>query len=303
MLANISQLYIFGEVLFNSFEESEPVLGGTPFNVAWHLSAFGAHPQFLSAVGSDELGKSVVKAMSGWGMDSNLLQITPDFPTGTTDVRLQDGERHNDIRDEVAWDYISDQSLPVLSDSDWLYHSTLALRHQNNQKLLVKLKGSRQSKTFVEVNLPSPWWDKDSVISGLQYAECVKLSTKDLRLLSEADEFSSEEVIQAAAEDFRIRNNIVDILVTRGGQESFVIDRSGEFISAGPVPESPEVVDTIGVGEAFTSVAILGLLNDWGWQTTLTRANEFVSYIISQRGATFSNAAVYQDFRTLWGMP
>jgi fructokinase len=130
MLSNESQLYIFGEVLFNSFGESEPVLGGTPFNVAWHLSAFDARPQFLSAVGSDELGKTVVKAMSGWGMDSNLLQIIPDFPTGTTDVRLQDNKRRYIIPDDLAWDHISDQTLPVLNDTDWLYHSSLALRHQ-----------------------------------------------------------------------------------------------------------------------------------------------------------------------------
>jgi fructokinase len=269
MLSNESQLYIFGEVLFNSFGESEPVLGGTPFNVAWHLSAFDARPQFLSAVGSDELGKTVVKAMSGWGMDSNLLQIIPDFPTGTTDVRLQDNKRRYIIPDDLAWDHISDQTLPVLNDTDWLYHSSLALRHQGNQNVLDKLKSNRQSKVFVEVNLRSPWWERDTVISSLQYAECVKLSIDELKILSESDGFSSEEELHAAVGEFRIRNNIVDILVTRGGQESFVIDRSGEHISAGPVPESPEVVDTIGVGEAFTSVAILGLLNDWGWQTTL----------------------------------
>ena len=303
MLSNNSALYVFGEVLFNSFEGSEPVLGGTPFNIAWHLSAFDARPQFLSAVGSDELGKTVFKAMSGWGMDPGLLQVLPDYPTCTADVQVHDSKRRYIIPGDVAWDHISGDTMPILGDSDWLYHSTLALRHQNNQNLLMKFKGSSKSNTFVEVNLRSPWWDKDSVVSSLQYAECVKLSINDFKLLNKGDDFLSEEELHTAVGEFRIRNNIVDILITRGGQESFVIDRSGELFSSGPVPESPEVVDTIGVGEAFTSVAILGLLNDWGWPTTLNRANEFVSYIISQPGATFSNAAVYQDFKTLWGMP
>jgi len=33
-------LHIFGEVLFDHFPDGSRVLGGAPFNVAWHLQAF-----------------------------------------------------------------------------------------------------------------------------------------------------------------------------------------------------------------------------------------------------------------------
>ena len=42
---------IFGEVLFDRFPDGSVVLGGAPFNVAWHLQAFGRAPLFISTGG------------------------------------------------------------------------------------------------------------------------------------------------------------------------------------------------------------------------------------------------------------
>jgi sugar/nucleoside kinase (ribokinase family) len=44
---------VFGEVLFDRFNSGEEILGGAPFNVAWHLQAFGDNPQFISRLGQD----------------------------------------------------------------------------------------------------------------------------------------------------------------------------------------------------------------------------------------------------------
>jgi fructokinase len=47
---------IFGEVLFDNFPDKQ-VLGGAPFNVAWHLQGFGDNPLFISRVGDDSRGR------------------------------------------------------------------------------------------------------------------------------------------------------------------------------------------------------------------------------------------------------
>jgi fructokinase len=302
MLSNNSLVCIYGEVLFDCFEGMEPTLGGAPFNVAWHLQAFGAQAHFLSAVGDDEFGNKVLRTMAEWGMDTSLMQFCPGYPTGTVDVEVRDNEPHYTIRDNVAWDHIADQSLPSLDASCLLYHGSLALRHNNNRAVLANLTSERLNKTFIDVNLREPWWDKDSVIASLQFATCAKLNIDELRLLSNVEFSSTEEDVQEAANEFRIRNNIVDILVTRGAEGAFVIDRLGNCVSAGPAPQCPGFVDAVGAGDAFSSIAIMGLLNDWGWQTTLARAQEFASFMVGQHGAICSNNAVYQDFKTLWGM-
>ena len=49
-----AQPLVFGEVLWDCFPDGQQVLGGAPFNVAWHLHAFGISPLFVSRVGQDE---------------------------------------------------------------------------------------------------------------------------------------------------------------------------------------------------------------------------------------------------------
>ena len=55
---------VFGEVLFDTFPDGSAVLGGAPFNVAWHLQGFGLTPVFISRVGDDARGRQVLAAMA-----------------------------------------------------------------------------------------------------------------------------------------------------------------------------------------------------------------------------------------------
>ncbi|MCK9397903.1 MAG: PfkB family carbohydrate kinase, partial [Methylobacter sp.] len=68
-----NRITIFGEVLFDHFPDDSCVLGGAPFNVAWHLQAFGREPFFISRVGQDRLGDSIRSAMRSWDMDLSGL--------------------------------------------------------------------------------------------------------------------------------------------------------------------------------------------------------------------------------------
>ena len=94
-----TRLCVFGEVLFDHFPDGRRVLGGAPFNVAWHLQAFGEAPRFISRVGADApRGTFVVLDVEGlrtcaldelglatcWGADA-----PPDSPmVGLTAVMM-----------------------------------------------------------------------------------------------------------------------------------------------------------------------------------------------------------------------
>lgn len=54
---------MFGEVLFDHFPDGHVVLGGAPFNVAWHLQAFAKAPMIVSRVGNDPLGHQIRQSM------------------------------------------------------------------------------------------------------------------------------------------------------------------------------------------------------------------------------------------------
>ncbi len=86
------RITVFGEVLFDCFPGGEQVLGGAPFNVAWHLQAFGQRPRFVSRVGEDEAGRRIRRAMSDWGMDTDDLQRDPRHATGQVQITFSGGE-------------------------------------------------------------------------------------------------------------------------------------------------------------------------------------------------------------------
>ena len=115
-------LCIFGEVLFDHFPDGKRVLGGAPFNVAWHLQAFGRAPRFISRVGADAEGRSVLNAMRDWGMDTQSVQVDERLPTGRVSVAIVDNEPAYDIVADCAYDTIKPAPQPLPSPSG----STLA---------------------------------------------------------------------------------------------------------------------------------------------------------------------------------
>jgi fructokinase len=129
---------VFGEVLFDRFPDGHAVLGGAPFNVAWHLQAFGERPRFLSAVGDDAPGRQIRQAMADWGMDLDSLGTDPEHATGEVVVSLEGGEPSYDIRPDRAYDHIAPPAAGP--GCDLLYHGTLAVRGPRSAQALTRLR-------------------------------------------------------------------------------------------------------------------------------------------------------------------
>ena len=75
----------------------------------------------------------------------------------------------------------------------------------------------------------------------------------------------------------------------------------GEFAQVKP-SYTLEVVDTVGAGDAFTSVLILGLTSEWPLELTIQRAQDFASLIVGQQGATAQEHIFYQAKVADWDL-
>lgn len=283
-------LQLFGEVLFDRFPDGRSVLGGAPFNVAWHLQAFGEAPRLVSRVGADEDGEAIQSAMADWGMDRSGLQVDPHLPTGRVEVGLVDGEPHYDIVHPVAWDAIEATTGP----GGWLYHGSLALRDARSRSALDALAAAEGLRIFLDVNLRPPWWDRETVLARLADAHWVKLNEDELDRLAPAGENLAERA-RALFE----RNDLEGLIVTRGAAGAVVLDPTG-VAGAAPAAERVTVVDTVGAGDAFSSVMIHGLRRGWPLETALERALAFAAAICGQRGATVADPAFYAPFLDAW---
>jgi fructokinase len=287
---------IFGEVLFDCFPDGNSVLGGAPFNVAWHLQAFGLSPLVISSVGDDELGKKVKAAMQSWHMRTEGLQLDPLHPTGSVDIEFKQGEPYYSIVEHRAYDYIDAALLPPLPEDKLLYHGSLALRNKVSREALTALKASNTGTVFMDVNLRDPWWQKEHVQQLADDADWVKLNEDELTQLGVGN-----GDIQSRADTFLHKHQLTGLVVTLGEKGAIAFTSSGEYAEVRPAI-TQTVIDTVGAGDAFTSVLILGLSHNWPLEQTVQRAQNFASMLVGQQGATVHNHEFYRAIIADWNL-
>ena len=285
---------IFGEVLFDCFPDGNSVLGGAPFNVAWHLQAFGLSPMVITSIGDDDLGTKVKSAMLDWNMDTRGLQLDPLHPTGSVDIEFIDGEPRYTIVEHCAYDYIDAGLLPSLADNRLLYHGSLALRNQTSREALSTLKHQHSNTVFMDVNLRDPWWQKDRVLELADDADWVKLNEDELLQLG-----SGTGDYQAQAREFLNTHSLKGLVVTLGAKGAIALTDNGDYAEVAP-SQTLEVVDTVGAGDAFTSVLILGISYQWPLEQTMQRAQSFASLMVAQQGATVHDQDFYRTMIADW---
>ncbi len=285
---------VFGEVLFDRFPDGSAVLGGAPFNVAWNLQALGLPPIFISRIGVDDLGRRIVAAMEGWGLDTVGLQRDRRQPTGTVEITLEDGEPRFDIAPACAYDFIEADELPRAGADAVLYHGSLALRTPVPHLALKRLRELAGGGTLVDVNLRAPWWERADVLSLLHGARWAKLNDDELAKL-----VPREPDRERRAAHLLAQAGLECLVITLGADGAVVHGREG-WAHRVPPPRPGEVKDTVGAGDAFSSVVMLGLARGWPWQVTLERAQNLASAVVGLRGATTDDRSFYETFRRAW---
>ena len=84
-------------------------------------------------------------------------------------------------------------------------------------------------------------------------------------------------------------------MVTCGSKGAFALGPDDATMQVRP-EQVQEVKDTVGAGDAFTSVLLLGLLHSWPLEKTLNRAQRFASAVVGLRGAVSTDSSFYQQY-------
>ncbi|MDG6773977.1 carbohydrate kinase [Thiomicrorhabdus sp. ZW0627] len=285
------EILVFGEVLFDCFQNGERVLGGAPFNVAWHLQALGDNPKLISRIGDDELGRMILMAMRRWEMDVTHVQVDPKHPTGKVEVTMIHNEPNYRITPNCAYDFISAERMFSLPRRGILYHGTLGLRNEVSRKAFSHLlQCCPELSVFLDVNLRSPWWKKEEVYHWLEKARWVKLNEHEIQQLELGHDDTEE-----AMEKLKMQFGLEQVILTLGEKGAMVLGHDGEFHYVVPT-KADHFVDAVGAGDAFTAVYIHGLLSGWGISESLQSAQKFASQVIGLRGATTNDSDFYREF-------
>lgn len=300
---------VFGEALVDDFG-GDQVVGGAPFNVARHLAAFMAPQLMITRVGADRNGSLVRAEFERFAMSARGLQLDPIEETGRVLVE-RSGEGHRFIiLSGQAYDFIDvDAALAALCDirPQALYFGTLAQRGERSREALFALLGAATATRFLDLNLRAGQCDSDCLDRSLSAADIVKVNEEELQTLFQqflnigdpAGAMPLEAVHSACAalvKKFRLEA----LLVTLGHRGSVYFGADGAMIANRDTPAPPYVIDTVGAGDAFSAIFLLGRALGWPLAQTLTRANEFAGAVCAIPGAIPRDMDFYDRWAARW---
>jgi fructokinase len=302
---------VFGEALVDDFVTEQSV-GGAPFNVARNLAAFMAPQLMVTRIGSDQNGAVVRAEFERFAMLERGLQVDRMEETGRVLVERRPGGHRFVILPTQAYDFIDPhQALAALEGVTpaAIYFGTLAQRGQRSHDTLYRLlAASRESGAtcFLDVNLRDGQADRGCVTESLQAADIVKVNEEELQALfswyfqiDPATSLESEEV-RAACRALLDMFSLEALIVTLGHRGSVYFGADGALIVNRDNPAPPFVIDTVGAGDAFSAIFLLGRARGWPLELTLARANEFAGAICAISGAVPQDIGFYDKWVARW---
>lgn len=299
---NKQSIAVFGEILADVFPY-KTVSGGAPFNVARHLNAFQTHPVLISRTGDDALKKSFIDEFERLGLDQIGMQCDPTKPTGQVSVTLKGGQPSYEIVDDQAYDHIHAgmTHLTLMAIKPVIkYFGTLAQRSLYSRLALDTFIHDKPCPLFLDLNLREPWYNKQIITQSLVRCQYAKMNADELSTVAQLFNMQAN-TDEALGKSIQQQFSLSQLIVTCGDAGSWVIDHEG-LLTHQTACKPTSMVDTVGAGDAFAAVYLLGILHQWSVPQSLARADQFASAICGVRGAVPESFTFYNDFIQSWGL-
>lgn len=277
-------ILVIGEILWDIFPDGKRI-GGAPANFAYYMTKMETETILISRVGHDQLGFEALAVCRSEDLTIDFIQIDNVYPTGRVIVKLdKNGVPNFKIEEISAWDFINEeeQLFQLIKKARAFYFGTLAQRNENSRKTIYNLLANANPECIkvLDLNLRSPYYDYQVIKSSLYFADILKLSSSELKIVTELFHLSGSpsDQIRFLMKEF----NLKVVALTAGSKGSLIITSDRESRHPGfPV----NVVDTVGAGDAFTAALVNGLLNNDDLDQINEFANQLASYVCTQKGA------------------
>jgi fructokinase len=274
-----------GEVLWDLLPSGSQ-LGGAPANFAYHTHALGASARVITRVGDDDFGRAIRQRFEEQGIADGTVQTDSMVPTGTVTVSLAgNGIPNYVIHEDVAWDeiQITPMALNAVEEADAICFGSLAQRREPSRATIQKLvaAASPNALRVFDINLRQKYFSGEIIEQSLRLANVLKLNDSELPILAKI--FSLTGSIREQISQLAMKFDLQLIALTRGPAGSLLF-QDGRWSDCPSVPI--EVVDTVGAGDAFAAILVLGLLHKMELDDINALADEVARYVCSCTGAT-----------------
>jgi fructokinase len=281
------RIVAMGDGLWDLFPDG-PRFGGATANYACHTSILGADVYMVSGVGADERGEALLQVYQKHGVNTDLVQVFKDYPTGVVDVRLtESGLPTFTIGENAAWDHWewSQEIEGAVRKADALYFGTLGQRGDSARVGIRKALAIAQEQNvprILDINLRAPFYNDSLIRDSMELCSVFKLSDEELKRVVQASGLDSSLNNIDALGEIRSKFDLDHIVMTRGAEGAVLISEEGLVEQPG---EPATVVDTVGAGDSFTASMTLGLLAGRDYAQILKDACKVAAGVCSHAGA------------------
>ena len=276
------RIICFGETLWDMLP-SGAVPGGAPMNVAIRSKSFGLDASIISKVGNDKLGNGLIDFLKKKEVNTSLLQIDEEFPTGIVDVLIDSkGIATYDIKYPSAWDKIelTEAAIKKVKEAEAFIFGSLACRDHLSRQTLLELIKYAKFKVF-DVNLRPGFFDLALIKQLMEDSDLVKLNDEEIATLAIQLGSKSNDLFENIA-FLHSKLHINTICITRG-EKGAVLFKEGKFYSNNGLIVN--VADTVGSGDSFLAALIFKLRTNNNYQQALDFACAVGIIVATKTGA------------------
>ncbi|NTV52713.1 MAG: carbohydrate kinase [Candidatus Firestonebacteria bacterium] len=286
-----------GSVLLDIYADTGArFLGGAEFNFAYHVHQLGMPLDFLARVGDDETGRFILTELSRRGFPTAGIQTDPVKPSKTVVVQKNSlGQPSYCIPVNVASEYLEFPAWAPgeLEAYDLVYFGTSLQHGLQSRTTLRRLLAQSRGIKFCDLNLRPPRYTEETVAYSLQICDFLKLNHEELDVVARLFDLAGNprERLSALARRF----DLDGICLTLAEQGSLLL-QGGRFYEKRLLPTT--VVDTVGAGDAFSAMLVVGLLQGWAPEKLLEQASDLAAAVCQIQGAVSAEKEFYQAFVT-----
>lgn len=293
-------ILVVGEILFDVFE-NEKQIGGAPFNFAYHLKNLGFPVRFISRIGNDTHGKEILNLLEQNHFNIDDIQTDDKHDTGTVIVQLSSsGNPTFHIKPKAAYDYINylpKEHSSLIDKADFIYFGTLVQRSKQGFKNIQTFMDHRRSGSvcFYDINLRPDCYSDEVIRTSLGHADILKLNTQELDECKRLFRFSKDN--DAYIHFLMNRYALKYVALTSGDKGSELYTKDGNFHAK--INSVSAIVDTVGAGDAYSSMLTIGIIKGWNPEKMLSMASMFASRICEIRGAIPESQEFYEPIKRI----
>lgn len=263
-------------------------IAGADSNVAIGLARLGFKVNWLSRVGADSLGRFVIDTLQGEGLRCAYVDIDPACPTGfqlkSQEDQGQDPQVEYFRRGSAASHLSVADIRPELLKAHHLHATGIppalsASARELSFELMTRMAAAGRSVSFDPNLRPSLWPSEKQMIEDINalaaLAHWVLPGLGEGRLLT-----GYQEPRDIAA--FYLDQGAAVVAIKLGADGAYYRTQRDEgFVAAVAVPD---VVDTVGAGDAFAVGLVSALLENHSVAQAVARGNWIGAQAVQNRG-------------------